>query len=41
VHLALGGSRYGGKIGEDTYYRVYGSYQLNDDFRGQRSVSQR
>lgn len=33
VHLALGGSRYGGKIGEDTYYRVYGSYQLNDDFR--------
>jgi iron complex outermembrane receptor protein len=33
VHLALGGSRYGGKISEDTYYRVYGSYQLNDDFQ--------
>jgi iron complex outermembrane receptor protein len=32
VHLALGGARYGGKIGEDTYYRVYGTYQLNNDF---------
>jgi len=32
VHLALGGSRYGGKISKDTYYRVYGSYQLSDDF---------
>jgi iron complex outermembrane recepter protein len=31
-HLALGGARYGGKTGEDTYYRVYGTYQLNDDF---------
>jgi iron complex outermembrane receptor protein len=39
VHLALGGARYGGKISKDTYYRVYGTYQLNDDFRqanGQR-----
>jgi iron complex outermembrane recepter protein len=33
VHLALGGARYGGKISEDTYYRIYGTYQLNDDFR--------
>ena len=33
VHLALGGARYGGKIGEDTFYRIYGSYQLNDDFQ--------
>ncbi len=33
AHLALGGARYGDKIGEDTYYRIYGSYQLNDDFR--------
>jgi iron complex outermembrane receptor protein len=33
VHLAMGGARYGGKIGEDTYYRFYGVYQLNDDFR--------
>jgi iron complex outermembrane recepter protein len=33
VHLALGGARYGGKISEDTYYRVYGTYQLNDQFR--------
>ena len=32
VHQALGGGRYGGKIGEDTYYRVFGSYQLNDDY---------
>ncbi|MBE0544023.1 MAG: TonB-dependent receptor [Verrucomicrobia bacterium] len=33
VHLALGGARYGGKVGEDTWYRIYGNYQLNDDFR--------
>ena len=33
VHLALGGARYGGKIGEDTFYRIYSSYQLNDDFQ--------
>jgi len=33
VHLALGGARYGDKIGEDTYYRVYGNYQLNDEFQ--------
>lgn len=32
-HLALGGARYGGKIDEDTYYRIYGSYQLNDNFQ--------
>lgn len=32
VHLALGGARYGGRINEDTYYRVHGTYQLNDDF---------
>jgi iron complex outermembrane receptor protein len=39
VHLALGGARYGGKIGENTYYRIFGTYQLNRDFRettGQR-----
>jgi iron complex outermembrane receptor protein len=33
VHRALGGARFGGKIGEETFYRVYGTYQLNDDFR--------
>ena len=33
VHLALGGARYGDKISEDTYYRVYGIYQLNDNYR--------
>lgn len=31
--LALGGARYGGRISDDTYYRVYGTYQLNDHFR--------
>jgi iron complex outermembrane receptor protein len=30
---ALGGARYGGKMGDGTYYRVYGTYQLSDDFR--------
>lgn len=33
VHLAMGGARFGDKISDDTYYRVYGTYQLNDDFR--------
>jgi iron complex outermembrane receptor protein len=33
VHLALGGARYGDQLGKDTWYRVYGTYQLNDDFR--------
>jgi len=33
VHQVLGGERYGGKIGDDTYYRFYAMYQLNDDFR--------
>jgi len=33
VQLALGGARYGGKINDETYYRVYGNYQLNDNFR--------
>ncbi len=32
LHRALAGSRYGGRIGEDTWYRVYGSYQLNEHF---------
>src|SRR6185503_15667736 len=26
-------ARYGGKINEDTFYRIYGNYQLNDDSR--------
>jgi iron complex outermembrane receptor protein len=39
VHLALGGARYGGKIGEDTFYRTYGSYQLNDDFQQANGAS--
>jgi iron complex outermembrane receptor protein len=33
VHLATGGARYGGQLNENTYYRLYGNYQLNDDFR--------
>src|ERR1041385_7170310 len=32
VHLELGGARYGGQIGENTFYRVYGSYERTDDF---------
>ena len=32
VHQAMAGSRYGGQLGENTYYRVFGSYQLNDSF---------
>ena len=41
VHQAFGGARYGGKIGEETYYRVFGSYQLNSDYllpNGQRAL---
>jgi iron complex outermembrane receptor protein len=33
VHQVLGGARYGGKINDDSYYRIYGTYQLNDDFQ--------
>ena len=33
VHLALGGARYGGQLSDDTYYRTYGTYQLNNDFQ--------
>jgi iron complex outermembrane receptor protein len=33
VHQALGGARYGGKTGEDTWYRVHGTYQLTDEFQ--------
>jgi iron complex outermembrane recepter protein len=33
VHLTMDGSRYGGRIGKDTYYRVFGSYQLSDNFK--------
>jgi len=32
VHLTMDGGRYGGMIGSNTYYRVFGSYQLNDDY---------
>ena len=31
VHQTIGGARYGGRIGENTYYRVFGGYQLTDD----------
>jgi len=33
VAQASGGARYGGQLGPDTYYRIYGTYQRNDDFR--------
>jgi iron complex outermembrane recepter protein len=32
VELATGGARYGGQVGEHTYYRVFGGYQLKDDY---------
>lgn len=32
VHQTLGGVRYGGAAGRDTWYRVYAGYQSNDDF---------
>jgi iron complex outermembrane receptor protein len=32
VHEALAGSRYGGKAGENTYYRLFSSYRENADF---------
>lgn len=33
VHEALAGSRYGGKAGENTYYRLFSSYRQNADHR--------
>ncbi len=33
VQLAQGGARYGAQVGDSTYYRVYGNYQLVDDSR--------
>lgn len=32
VHLTMDGGRYGGMIGTNTYYRVFGSYQKTDDY---------
>jgi iron complex outermembrane receptor protein len=32
-HLTMDGARYGGKFGDNTYYRVCGGYQLTDDFQ--------
>jgi iron complex outermembrane recepter protein len=31
LHQALGGARFGGRIGEHSYYRVFGSYFAEDD----------
>jgi iron complex outermembrane receptor protein len=31
-HLTMDGGRYGGMIGTNTYYRVFGSYQKTDDY---------
>jgi iron complex outermembrane recepter protein len=33
VRRVLGGARHGGRINDNSYYRVHGSYQLNHDFR--------
>lgn len=32
VHQALGGGRFGAQLGTNTFYRVFGSYQLNADY---------
>ncbi len=32
VHQEMGGVRYGGRLAKDTYYRVFASYQANDDY---------
>ncbi len=32
IHELMTGARYGGKLGENTYYRVFGSYREEDDF---------
>ncbi|MDZ4287107.1 MAG: TonB-dependent receptor, partial [Prosthecobacter sp.] len=32
MHQAMAGGRYGGMIGDDIYYRVFASYQSNDDY---------
>ena len=39
VHLTQEGVRYGGRIGENTYYRVFGSYQLSDAYDRQNGGS--
>lgn len=31
-HARFGGARYGGRIGENTYYRVFASFEKHDDF---------
>ncbi|MBW8782431.1 MAG: TonB-dependent receptor [Verrucomicrobia bacterium] len=31
VHQEMAGGRYGGRLGENTYYRVFAGYQANDD----------
>jgi len=31
-HLTMDGARYGGKINDNTYYRVFGSYQLSENY---------
>lgn len=32
VSTAMSGARHGGRIGDNTYYRIFGSYRRNDDF---------
>lgn len=38
VHTAVAGMRYGGQVGKNTYYRVFGTYQSNDDFPSANGV---
>lgn len=32
VYQAMGGARYGAQLGSNTFFRVFGSYQLTDDY---------
>ncbi|MFO1488483.1 MAG: TonB-dependent receptor [Verrucomicrobiota bacterium] len=32
VHQTMAGARYGGKLDNQTFYRIYGGYQKNEDF---------
>lgn len=38
VHTAIAGVRYGAQVGKNTYYRVFGTYQSNDNFPSSNGV---
>jgi len=41
VHFTMDGLRYGGQLGKDTYFRVYGSYQSAEHFTQPNGLSAR